>query len=180
VLINNAGVSQRARAIDTRLQDVRALMELNFFAPVALTNAVLPSMLARRRGRVVIVSSVAGYVGTPLRSSYAASKHAVRGYFDSLRAELHGSGIGVTVVCPGYIRTEISQHAIAEGGREHGRRDRVVEGGLAAEHCARAILKAVTKNRSELYIGGREVLAIYAKRLLPSLVERIVPSQAPS
>ena len=98
VLINNAGITQRATALDTNMTDVRRLMELNFFAPVALTNAVVPSMISRGSGHIVIISSVTGYVGTPYRSSYAASKHAVRGYFDSLRAELHDTGVGVTVM----------------------------------------------------------------------------------
>jgi short-subunit dehydrogenase len=180
VLINNAGISQRATALDTRIQDVRRLMEVNFFAPVALTNAVLPGMVERRSGWIVVLSSVAGYVGTPLRSSYAASKHAVRGYFDSLRAELHATGVGVTIACPGYIQTEITERAIAAGGAEHGVRDRVIESGLPADVCARTILSAVDRGKSEVHVGGREVVAIYLKRLLPGLVERVVPRQAPS
>ena len=180
VLINNAGISQRTKALDTRFEDVRRLMEINFFAPVALTNAVLPSMLARGAGQIVILSSVAGYVGTPLRSSYAASKHAVRGYYDSLRAELHGTGIGVTIVCPGYIKTEITEHAVAANGHEHGTRDRSIENGMPAQACAKAIVKAIAAGKSELHVGGREVMAIYLKRFLPGLVERVVPRQAPN
>ena len=179
VLVNSAGVTQRAMAQDTRLADVRRLMELNFFAPVALTNAVLPSMLARRSGCIVILSSVAGYVGTPLRSSYAASKHAVRGYFDSLRAELHDTGVGVTIVSPGYIRTEISMHAISSDGQVHGKTDAAIASGMDPTECARAIADAIAKARSEIYIGGKEVYSIYVKRFFPKLVERIVPKHAP-
>lgn len=179
VLVNNAGVTQRATAQDTRLADVRRLMELNFFAPVALTNAVLPSMLDRGTGRVVVVSSVAGYVGTPLRSSYAASKHAVRGYFDSLRAELHDTGVGVTIVCPGYIRTEISTHAISKDGQVHGKSDQGVAAGMDPTDCAREIADAIEKGRSEIHVGGKEIYGIYLKRFFPKLVERIVPKHAP-
>lgn len=180
VLVNNAGVSQRGRALGTLLEDVRTLMEVNFLAPITLTNAVLPAMLRRGDGRIVVLSSVAGYVGTPLRSSYAASKHAVRGYFDSLRAELAGGGVGVTIVCPGYVRTEISERAVAEGGRRHGVTDRCIDRGMPAESCARTIADAIEQGKSELHVGGREVLAIYAKRLLPGFVERLVPKGAPT
>ncbi len=179
VLVNNAGVTQRATAQDTRLADARRLMELNFFAPIALTNAVLPSMLARRSGRIVVISSVAGYVGTPFRSSYAASKHAVRGYFDSLRAELHDTGVGVTIVCPGYIRTEISTHAISSDGQVHGKADAAVASGMDSTDCARKIADAIAKGRSEIYIGAKEVYGIYLKRFFPKLVERIVPKHVP-
>ena len=180
ILVNNAGISQRSRALEARLEDVRRLMEVNFFAPIALTNAVLPAMLARRSGRIVIISSVAGYVGTPLRSSYAASKHAVRGYYDSLRAELHGTGVGVTIVCPGYINTEITMHALSASGGEHGKKDQAIQKGLAPEKCAKTIATAIDRGKSEINVGGPEVMAIYAKRFFPRLVERVVPGQAPS
>lgn len=180
MLINNAGISQRATAEDTRLQDVRRIMELNFFAPVALTQAVLPAMRSAGRGRVVIISSVAGYVGTPLRSTYAASKHAVRGYFDSLRAELDGSGVGVSIICPGYIQTEITENAVAAGGARHGVRDAAIKNGMPVDACATRIADALDRGQSELLVGGKETLAVYLKRLLPGIVERVVPRQAPS
>jgi len=179
LLVNNAGIGQRSKALDTAIADVRRLIEINFFAPVALTNAVLPGMLARGNGHIAIISSVAGYVGTPLRSSYAASKHAVRGYYDSLRAELHDTGVKVTIVCPGYINTEITEHAIAAGGREHGLRDKAISKGLTPQVCAQAIVKAMAKGKSEISIGGPEVMAIYLKRFFPALVERVVPRQVP-
>jgi short-subunit dehydrogenase len=136
-------------------------------------------MLKRRSGQIVIISSVAGYVGTPKRSSYCASKHAVRGYYDSLRAELDGAGGGVTIVCPGYINTEITEHALSGSGREHGVKDKSIQNGLSPEKCAKAIADAMAKGKSELAIGGKEVLAIYAKRFFPKLVERVVPKAAP-
>jgi short-subunit dehydrogenase len=180
VLVNNAGISQRSTALEARLEDVRRLMEINFFAPIALTNAVLPGMLKRRFGQIVIISSVAGYVGTPKRSSYCASKHAVRGYYASLRAELDGTGVGVTIVCPGYINTEITEHALSAGGVEHGKKDKSIQKGLPAQKCAKAIADAIASGKSEMAIGGPEVLAIYAKRFFPKLVERVVPRQSPS
>jgi short-subunit dehydrogenase len=104
----------------------------------------------------------------------------VRGYYDSLRAELHGTGVGVTIVSPGYIQTEITERAITAGGGEHGLRDKVIDNGLPADLCARRIADALASGRSELYVGGREVLAIYLKRLLPGVIERLVPAAKPS
>lgn len=179
VLVNNAGISQRALAADTAIADVRRIMELNYFAPVALTQAVLPGMRAAGAGRVVIISSVAGYVGTPLRSTYAASKHAVRGYFDCLRAELHDTGVGVTIACPGYVQTGITDNAVAPGGGRYGKTDRAIQKGITAEACATRIADAMAKGESELLIGGKETLSVYLKRLLPGVIERVVPRMAP-
>ncbi len=96
-LINNAGVSQRGPAMESTTEVERSLMEVNYFGPVALTKAVLPSMRLRRSGHIVVVSSVMGFVGTPGRSTYAAAKHAVHGYFDSLRSEVWRDHIAVTI-----------------------------------------------------------------------------------
>lgn len=174
VLINNGGIGQRALAIDASHESERAVMEIDYFAPVALTKAVLPSMVARRAGHIVVVSSVMGYLGTPGRSSYAAAKHALHGYFDSLRAEVWRIGLQVTLVCPGYVRTAISQHALGPRGEPHGRMDTSTQNGIPPEKCAAAILRAVAKRREEIYIGGREVFGIYLKRFAPWLLSRVV------
>lgn len=174
VLVNNGGVSQRAFALDTAGSVERALMEVDYFGPVALTKAVLPSMLARRAGHVVVVSSVMGYLGTPGRSTYAAAKHALHGYFDSLRAEIWREGIKVTLVCPGYVRTAISAHALGPRGEEHGRTDGTHLTGIAPEKCAAALLRGVARGRNEVHVGGREVAGIYLQRFVPWLVARVV------
>ena len=173
VLINNGGVSQRSLAMDATLGVERALMEVDYFGPVALTKAVLPSMRARHAGRIVVVSSVMGYVGTPGRSTYAAAKHALHGYFDSLRAEIWRDGIGVTLVCPGYVKTAVSDNALGPRGEKHGRTDATHQTGITAEKCAAAIVRAVASGREEIYVG-REAYAIYVKRFLPWLFSRIV------
>lgn len=173
VLLNNAGVSQRALAADAEPAVERALMEVDYFGPVALTKAVLPAMRARRAGRIVVVSSVMGYVGTPGRSTYAAAKHALHGYFDSLRAEVWREGIGVTLACPGYVKTAVSDNALGPRGNKHGQTDGTHQSGISAEHCATAIVRAVACGREEIYIG-REAYAIYVKRFLPWLFSRIV------
>lgn len=173
LLVNNGGVSQRALALDATTDVERELMEVDYFGPVALTKAVLPAMRARRAGRIVVVSSVMGYVGTPGRSTYAAAKHALHGYFDSLRAEIWREGIGVTLVCPGYVKTAVSDNAVGPAGEKHGRTDATHQTGITAEKCAAAIVRAILNDREEVYIG-REAYAIYVKRFLPWLYSKIV------
>lgn len=174
VLVNNGGVSQRALAADATGEIERALMEVNYFGPVALTKAVLPSMRARRSGQVVVVSSVMGYLGTPGRSTYAAAKHALHGYFDSLRAEVWREGLKVTLVCPGYVRTAVSANALGPRGEKHGRTDGTHQTGITAAACAAALVRGVEREREEVYVGGREVAGIYLKRFAPWLLSRIV------
>lgn len=174
VLINNGGVGQRAWAMEASEEVERALMEVDYFGPVALSKAVLPAMRARRAGHLVVISSVMGYVGTPGRSTYAAAKHALHGYFDSLRTEVWRDGIDVTLVCPGYVRTAVSANALGPRGEKHDRLDRTTERGIAPEKCALAIVRGVARRREEIYVGGWEVAGIYLKRFAPWLLTRIV------
>jgi short-subunit dehydrogenase len=176
VLVHNAGISQRALALDTTPEVDRRIFEVNFFGPVALTKAVLPSMIRHGEGHLVVVSSLVGKFGTPLRSGYAASKHALHGFFDSLRAETWQQGIRVTLVCPGFIRTELPIHALTGDGSQQGRMDRAQIEGYAAERCAAAIVRAVEKGRTEVLIGGREKYAVYLRRFLPGLFNRLIRS----
>jgi dehydrogenase/reductase SDR family member 7B len=174
ILVNNGGISQRSFASETSLDTVRRIMETNFFGTVALTGAVMPSMLKKGSGRIVVISSLVGKLGTPLRSGYAASKHALHGYFDSLRAEVQRKGIGVTIVCPGFIRTSISINALTADGSCHGIMDDAQDAGMPADICASRILQAVAASRDEICIGGRELLAVYIRRFLPDLYNRLI------
>lgn len=174
ILVNNGGVSQRAPAVDMLLEVERTMMEVNYFGTIALTKAVLPSMLARRAGHVVVISSVMGYIGTPGRSTYAASKHALHGYFDSLRAELWKSGVKVTLVCPGYVKTEVSANAFGARGEKYGHTDATHVRGITAERCAEATLRAIARGKEEISIGGFETWAIALKRFLPGVFSRVV------
>lgn len=174
VLINNAGISQRSRVEDTALEVDRRIMEINYFAVISLTKATLPHMIERRSGNISVISSVAGYVGTKQRSAYAASKHAVRAYFDALRAEVHEYGIHVTVVCPGYIKTEISKSALTGEGQRFGTTDHNIAKGLSPDRAAQAVIGGIEREREEVYVGGKELAAIYLKRLVPGVVSRLV------
>jgi dehydrogenase/reductase SDR family member 7B len=173
ILINNAGIGQRALAGDCTLEVERAIMEVNYFGPVALTKVVLPSMRARRSGHVVVVSSVMGYLGLPGRSTYAAAKHALHGYFDSLRAEVWRERIQVTLVCPGFVKTALSQNALGARGEKYGRMDRGQKRGITPRQCAVATVKAVARGRSEIYVGGSEVAGVYLMRFMPWLYRLI-------
>ena len=173
VLVNNGGVSQRGLAAETTLAVERQIMEIDYFGTVALTKAVLPAMRARGRGHVVVVSSVMGYVGTPMRSSYAAAKHALHGYFDSLRAEVWREGIKVTIACPGYVRTAVSDNALTASGARHARTDRTQARGIAPGRCAAAILRAVAHDREEVVVGGPEILGVWLQRFFPRLFSRL-------
>lgn len=174
VLVNNGGISQRSLVAETSFDVDLAVMNTNYFGTVALTKAVLPGMLARRSGHIVVVSSLMGYLDTPLRSAYAASKHALHGYFDCLRSEVWEQNIKVTLVCPGYISTDISLNALTADGSKYARMDENQAKGLSAETCAAKTLNGIAAGKEEVIIGGKEVLAVYAKRFLPSLYSRVV------
>lgn len=180
VLINNAGISQRAATIDCSMDVYRRLFEINFFGVVALTKAVLPHFLERKKGHFVITSSVMGKLGTPKRTGYASSKHALHGFFDSLRAEIWQDNVLVTLVCPGYIKTNISLNALNANGQKHARMDGNQEQGLDADYCAAKILNAIANKKEEVYIGGaRERLGLYLKRFLPTVLSKMVKQEMP-
>ena len=173
ILVPSAGVSQRSLAAETDLATDRAIMEINYFGTIALTKAVLPSMLERGAGHLVPISSVIGYVGIPLRSAYAASKHALHGFFNALRAETQGQGIRVTVVCPGYIRTKVSENALRGDGTAYGKLDETHAKAMRPEDAAPVILRGVAAGRREVHVGGKEIWAIPLQRHFPRLVARL-------
>lgn len=174
LLVNNGGVSQRALALEASVESERTIMEVDYFGPVALTKAVMPIMRAQGGGRIVVISSVMGYVGTPGRSSYAAAKHALHGYFDSLRAEVWRDNIKVTLICPGYVKTAVSANALRADGSQHGQTDETHQRGISVERCVRAMIRGIRNDREEIAVGGFEVSAIYLKRWMPWLFSRIV------
>lgn len=174
VMVHNAGVAQRGGVIDTPLEVDRRIMEVNYFGVVALTKALLPKMVDAGRGHLVVVSSVVGYVGTPERAAYAASKHALHGYFESLRAETYEKGIRVTMVCPGFVKTELRRSALTPDGSTRGERAEVSSRAISAESCASAIAHAIEAQAPEVHIGGREIAAIYLRRFAPRLLARIL------
>jgi dehydrogenase/reductase SDR family member 7B len=172
-LVLNAAIGQNGLALGTDMELVERVMRVNFLGPVALAKAVLPSMVERNQGQVVVTSSLLGKFGIHRRSAYSASKHALHGYFDSLRSELRDTQVGVTIVCPGFVKTEIERRALDEGGQAYG--DNTTEAnGMPAEEFARRMLRAMERRQHEAHIGGLEIGGIWLKRLAPSLLHRVI------
>lgn len=168
-LFNNGGVSQRSEAVNTSMEVVRKVMNINFFGSVALTTAVLPSMIEQGSGHIIVTSSVMGKFGTRLRSTYAASKHALHGYFDSLRQEVHDKNIKVSLVCPGFIKTNVTKNALEGDGSKHNKMGKGQEKGMSAQKFTQKLLPKILKGKEEIYIGGMEIWGVYLKRCVPKL-----------
>jgi dehydrogenase/reductase SDR family member 7B len=175
-MVHNAGVALRERLVDTPIRLDQQVMATNYFGPLALTKALLPSMLQRQSGNFVVVSSLSGKYGVPQLSSYAASKHALLGAFESLRAEVHDRHIRVTIVIPGIIRTPIIQHALTGTGAQYGKAMPAYERGMDPDACAARILRAVSRRKEEVLIGGPEVFTVHLKRMFPRLLSAFVRS----
>lgn len=180
MLINNSGISQRSLAVETPISVDRQIMEVNYFGAVNMTKAVLPHMIGRKAGHLVSISSIVGKFGFPLRSAYSASKHALHGYFESVRAENQSKGIEVTIVCPGRVKTNISLHALTKEGKAHGQLDQGQEEGISAESCARQIANAMESSKKEVWIGGKEILMVYIRKYLPFLFYRMAAKVKPT
>ena len=171
---HNGGISQRALARDTSLEVDRRLMEVNYFGTVALTKAVLPAFLRQGGGHFVVVTSLVGEIPTPKRSAYSASKHALHGFFEALRAEEYDNGVRVTLALPGFIRTRLSYNALVGDGREQGTLDDAQANGMDPALCARRLVEAVQRGRDQVIIAGREGAGVYLKRWAPPLYRRVI------
>lgn len=181
VLVNNAGISQRSEAWEATSESERLVMETNFFGAVALSKAVVPNMIKQNDGLIITLTSVVGKFGFMQRSSYAASKHALHGYFDSLRADLDalGKNIQITLVCPGRIKTNISINALESDGTRHGKMDPGQADGIDVNVCVDRIIRRVERGKAEIYIGKEQFL-IYLMRFWPSLFRKIVTRFKPN
>jgi short-subunit dehydrogenase len=174
ILINNGGISQRSTASETSLEVDRRIMEVNYYGAVALTKAVLPSMLARRSGQIVAISSLMGKIYTPMRSAYAASKHALQGFFSCLRAEVHAQGVNVQVISPGFVRTEITVNALRGDGSTYDQMGDAQSRAMSAEQFATRCADAIASNSGDRMIGGPEVWAARLAPVFPRVYDRLV------
>lgn len=174
IVIFNAGISQRSLALETSIEVDKKLMEVNYLGTVALCKSLLPYFLKNNGGQIGVVSSLVGKFGSPMRSGYSASKHALHGFFDSLRAELTQKNITITLICPGYVRTDISIHALTGNGAAQNTMDEATAKGISAEKTALKIIKAISKHKSEIYIGKKEVLGVYLKMFFPFWFEKLI------
>jgi dehydrogenase/reductase SDR family protein 7B len=180
VLINNGGISQRATAFETSMEVNRQIMEVNFFGNIAMTKAVLPIFRQQKSGQILVISSIAGKFGFHLRSAYSASKHALFGYYESLVMEESEYNLKVTVACPGKINTPISTNAVTAEGKAHGQMDHNQATGMPVDECVKQLLQALVKNKHEVLIGNKELLAVKMKRFFPRLFWKIIPKQSPT
>jgi short-subunit dehydrogenase len=164
-----AGISQRSLVSDTPLFVDRKIFEINFFGAIALTKAVLPGMIENGGGQLAVTSSLVGKFGFPYRSSYSATKHALHGFFESLRAENKQNNIRVSIFIPGRVRTNISVNAITKDGLAHGKMDAGQATGITPEKAAKIIYRGLKKEKKEILVGGKELIMVHIRRFLPRL-----------
>jgi dehydrogenase/reductase SDR family member 7B len=181
IMMHNGGISQRSLVIETNLDVHRRVMELDYFSYVVITKALLPHFTKRKTGHFVVTSSIMGKIGTPMRSAYAAAKHALHGFFDCLRAEVSADNIKVTILTPGYIRTNISLHALTRDGAGLGIQSENIANGLAPGRAAVQILNAIEKGSFESYIGkfSGEQIVLWLNRIAPGMVIKRATKFAP-
>jgi dehydrogenase/reductase SDR family member 7B len=175
ILVNNGGISQRSLIKDTDILVDKRIIEVNYLGTVALTKAILPHFIQNKRGHFVVTTSIVGKIGTPLRSSYAASKHALHGFFDSLRAEHFHDNIFVTLVCPGFVNTNVSKNALTGNGTPQQKMDMATQNGIQPERFAKLMAKSIIDKKEEVYIGGfKEKLGVYVKRFFPKILSIMI------
>lgn len=174
-LINNAGVSQRSLIMDTAEEVERKLMEIDYFAQTRLTRLVLPEMIAQGGGKIVMVSSVAGLLGTQYRGAYGAAKAAIHMWANSLRAELSDKNISVATIFPGFIQTNVSINALTGDGSAQGTMDEATDQGLTAKAFAKQTVKALACGEEYIIVAGRkEKLATLVNRLSPPKLYKLI------
>ena len=182
IMIHNGGISQRSKVKDTLPAVQRKVMEVDYFSYIELTRLLLPHMQQRKTGHIIAISSVMGKIGTPMRSAYAAAKHALHGFFDCLRAEVWRDNIKVTLIMPGYIRTQVSLNAVTASGEKLNELGKNIGNGYPAGKTAQQILKAIRKGKFEKYVGrpfSQEWMAIHLMRLFPTLAFKIFKNAVP-
>lgn len=174
-LINNAGLSQRALIAETTMQTERAIMEVDYFSQVFLTKTVLPTFLSQKSGRIAFVSSVAGLLGTQYRASYSAAKGAIHLWANSLRAEVANDGVGVSVIFPGFVKTNVSINALNGEGKAQGFDNEATANGLEADEFARQTVEALLNGKEYIVVGGaKEKLGVFVSRLSPAILYRMI------
>ncbi|GFT78936.1 hypothetical protein NPIL_703371 [Nephila pilipes] len=154
ILVNNGGISYRGAITDTVLDVDLRVMFTNYFGPIALTKAILPSMLDRNSGCILAISSIQGKIAIPFRSAYSSSKHATQAFFDTLKSELSHTNVHVCVVSPGYVQTNLSLNAVTAEGKQYGVMDQTTANGMDPNEAAESIIIATEAQQSELVLAG--------------------------
>lgn len=174
VLFNNAGISQRALANDTSIEVYKKIMDVNFMGSVAMTKAVLPMMLQQQSGHIAVISSLTGKFSTALRTGYSASKHALHGFFDGLRCEVWKENISISIICPGFVKTHVSENALRGDGIPQNKMDDAIKHGLEPAFVAEKIIEQMKNGKEEIYVAGKEMMGVYLKRFLPGVFSKFI------
>ena len=175
ILVNNAGVSHWSKIKDLSMEVIKIIMDVNFMGGVALTKAVLPYMLTRKKGQIVVVSSILGKITTPKQAAYVASKHALMGFYDTLRAETSDNGIKVLLVCPGFVRTNVAKNSLNKEGVPINKDNNLIANGLDPLYVSDKILEAIENGKEEIVLAGlKEKLAVLIKRFAPGIYSKFI------
>lgn len=174
MLINNGGISQRSLINDTNFEVFKKMIDVNYLGTISLTKSVLSEFIKNKGGHFITITSLMGKFGSPYRSGYCGAKHALHGFFDVLRMEHEKDNINVTIICPGFIQTNVAKNALTGDGTAQQKEDNATKGGMPVAECARKIINAIKKNKYEVYIGGQETMGVYLKRFFPKLLHKIV------
>lgn len=174
VLINNAGISQRSLIKDTNFEVYKKLIDINYLGTIALTKAILPHFIKQKSGNFTTITSLMGKFGSPYRSGYCGAKHALHGFFDVLRMEHEKDNIDVTLICPGFIKTDVAKNALTGNGSKQEKEDEATKNGIEPNVLAKKIITAIERSKFEVYIGKKEIIAVYIKRFFPKLLHKIV------
>ena len=174
ILINNGGVSQRSLLAETDFEVDKKLIEVDYLGTVALSKALLPHFIKNQSGHFATVTSLMGKFGSPYRSGYCGAKHALHGFFDVLRMEHQKDGLNVTLICPGFIQTNVAKNALTANGSKQNLDDLATQNGMPVAIFAKKFIKAVETQKFEAYIGGKEILGVYIKRFFPKWLHYLV------
>lgn len=175
ILVNNAGLSHWSKIKDTSMVVIKRIMDVNFLGGAALSKAVLPGMIINKQGQIVVISSILGKVITAKQSAYTASKHAIMGFYDTLRAEAWSEGIKVLIVCPGSVRTNVAKNSLNREGKPINKDNPMILNGLDPLEVSERILSAIKKGKEEIVLAGlKERFAIALKRFAPAVFSKFI------
>ena len=174
LLINNGGVSQRSLIVDTKMEVYQELMDVNYIGTVALTKALLPYFIERKKGHFAEVTSVMGKFGSPYRSGYCGAKHALHGFFDVLRMEHEKDNVDITLICPGFVQTNVTINALTGTGERLNHDDPGTQNGLEVAFFCKKMIRAIRNKKWEVSFGKKEKLGVFVKRFSQKLLHAIV------
>jgi short-subunit dehydrogenase len=178
VLINNGGLSQRSPILETNFEVFKKMIDVNYLGTIQLSKSILPHFISNQHGHFVTITSLMGKFGSPYRSGYCGAKHALHGFFDVMRMEHEKDNLNVTLICPGFIQTDVAKNALTGDGSAQKKQDDATANGMPVATCAKKIISAMENKKFEAYIGGKETFAVYLKRFFPKILHKVVLQSA--